>query len=244
MSATLVARHYPIVNQKSAGPGVIGDHAQIHILLRICAIAGTGDLGGAVEEDPAGVNLVDIVHTLEERSHPFQAHAGVDVLGRQIAKDRVILFGGSLSPLILHEDQVPHFEVAVLIYDRTTLATEVRTTVVVDLRARTAGARHAHRPVIVRLATPLNPLSWHSHVTTPNLCCFVVVVVDRHPNPVRIESVTTIGLRVSQQLPGERNRPGFEIVPEGEVARHLEKRGMPGSFADLLDIERADALLN
>src|SRR4029078_4871951 len=44
--------------------------------------------------------------------------------------------------------------------------------------------------------------------------------------------------------PGELDGPRLEVVPEREVAVHLEERAVPGGLADLVDVEGAHALLD
>src|SRR5205085_1699149 len=90
-------------------------------------------------------------HTLEQQRDPLHAHPGVDVLGRQRLEDREVTLAraGGWSPLVLHEDQVPDLQEAILIDDRPAGAAEVRATVDIDLRAGPAWAGHAHGPEVV-----------------------------------------------------------------------------------------------
>ena len=57
-----------------------------------------GQLGRAVEHLPHGVDLVDVVDALQQRGHPLQAHAGVDVAGRQLAQDVEVLLARAPRP--------------------------------------------------------------------------------------------------------------------------------------------------
>jgi hypothetical protein len=41
-----------------------------------------GEFGGLVQDRVDLVDLVEVVDALQDRGHPLQAHAGVDVLGR------------------------------------------------------------------------------------------------------------------------------------------------------------------
>ena len=64
------------------------------------------------------------------------------------------------------------------------------------------------------------------------------------PDLVWVEPVAAAVLRTGDQIPGVPDRLGFEVVAEGEVAVHLEERGMPGGLADLVDVEGPNALLH
>ena len=78
----------------------------------------------------------------------------------------------------------------------------------------------------------------------PDLLGLVVVEVDRDPQPLGVEAVTTVGHGAGEQLPGVADGAFLEVVAEGEVAAHLEERAVPGGLADLFDVRRAHALLH
>ena len=78
----------------------------------------------------------------------------------------------------------------------------------------------------------------------PDVDRLVVVEVHRDPKFRFLEPVASIGYRPSQQFPRERNRLLLEVIPEGEVARHLEERRVTGRLADLVDIEGAHDFLH
>ena len=42
--------------------------------------------------------------------------------------------------------------------------------------------------------------------------------------------------RVRDQFPGERDGVALEVVAEGEIAQHLEKRVVPPGIADVFEI--------
>ena len=154
------------------------------------------------------------------------------------------LLGGAAAAGELHEDEVPHLEVPVLVGDRAALPAVRRTAVEVDLRARAARAGHAHGPEVVRHAPALDALLRQTDVAVPDVRGLVVVVVDRDPELVGVEAVPAVVRGVREELPGERDGPGLEVVAEGEVAGHLEEARMPGGLADLVDVQRPDALLH
>jgi len=57
------------------------------------------------------------------------------------------------------------------------------------------------------------------------------------------EAESAIGLGPGKQIPGEWDGLLLEVVPEREVAEHLEEGRMPGGLAHLFDIWRSHALL-
>src|SRR4029450_9239843 len=114
----------------------------------------------------------------------------------------------------------------------------------IDLAARPTRSRHAHVPVVVEHATPLNPLRLQVRNVLPERRGLVVGAQDGHPDPVRIEPVSATCLRTVNQLPGVPNGLRLEVVPEGEISVHLEERGMASGLADLVDVERSDAFLD
>src|SRR3989337_683788 len=65
----------------------------------------------------------------------------------------------------------------------------------------------------------------------PQLECFIVVLVDRCPQAVFWQPDFP-----GQKLPAKFDRALFKIVPEGEVAEHLEKRVMACGPPDVLQI--------
>src|SRR4051794_16370388 len=101
----------------------------------------------------------------------------------------------------------------------------------VDLAARTTWTRHAHVPVVVRLASPLHALRRQTNSARPDVERLVVVVIDGRPKAVGVETEATLVGRRRQQLPCVGNRAFFEVVAEGEVAGHLEEGVVAGRRA-------------
>ncbi len=92
--------------------------------------------------------------------------------------------------------------------------------VVVELRARPARPRFAHRPEVVLLAEAQDPRG--GKVPFPELRGLVVLGIDGRPQPRGIESVALLPVR--HELPGEPDRLVLEVVAEREVPEHLEER--------------------
>ena len=244
VAAALVAGDDAVTDEEHARAGVVSDDAQRHVVTLVGAVPGTAELACAVEDAASGVDLVEVVDALQDRRHALEAHAGVDVLGRQRLADVEVHLGPHGGELVLHEDEVPDLEVPVLVGLRAALAAVLRPAVVVDLRARATRTGHAHRPVVVLGAAALDAVEGQAHGAVPDVEGLVVVLVDRGPELLLGEAVATVGDRLREQLPGERDGALLEVVAEREVAGHLEERGMPRGLADLLDVEGADDLLH
>jgi len=110
--------------------------------------------------------------------------------------------------------------------------------VVIDLGAGAARTGHAHRPEVVLLATALDAVGGKADLP-PQPHGVVVVEIDGGPHALGVEPEA-----LGDQLVGERDRLSLEVVAEGEVAEHLEKREVPGGVADVLDVGGAEALLD
>ncbi len=89
-----------------------------------------------------------------------------------------------------------------------------------------------------------SPMRWmrsgrHADLVDPDLLGLVVAVVHGDPEPVAVEAED-----LGEQLPGHRDGLGLEVVPEAEVAQHLEEGAVVGVGADDLDVGGAEALLD
>jgi hypothetical protein len=109
---------------------VVGDHAHPDVVVVTVrsAVAAAGQLLGHGDDGPDLVDLVHVVDALQQVRHPLEAQAGVDVLGRQLAQDRVVLLGTALPADVLHEHEVPELHVAVAGLP-VTVGAELRTAV-------------------------------------------------------------------------------------------------------------------
>ena len=222
---------------------MISNHPQRNIIAFGLSIPGTGQFARGVQDAPCRVDLVDVVDALQQGRHSFESHSGIDVLVRKLVQDGVVLFCRTGTSLELHENQVPHFEVAVLVGNRTSLDAVVGSSVVVDLRTGSARPWHPHRPVVVGLPASLNAIQRKTHIPVPDIDGLVVVEIHRDPQSRLIESVATVGDRLGEQLPREGNRTILEVVTEGEIASHLEKRCVTRGLADFFDVQGAHDLL-
>ena len=224
---------------------MVGDHPVPNVVLVVTAAVAAGRVfGDLVDDRPHQVGFIDVVDALQQARDALHAQTGVDVLTRQRAEDLEVVLAGAVSALVLHEDEVPDFDVAVLVGLRTALDAVFRAPVVVDLRARTARAGNAHRPVVVGHTAALDALGRQAGDLLPQPDGLVVVVIDGGPEPFGVEPVAALGDRIGQQRPGEFDGPALEVVAEGEVAGHLEEGVVPGGDTDLVDVRGPDALLD
>src|SRR5690606_25742827 len=112
--------------------------------------------------------------------------------------------------------------VAVLVHRRTTLAAIRRPPVDVDLAVGAARAGDTHGPEVVRLAPEHDPLAGNPDHTVPDVGGLLVLLVNGHPDEITVNAVAPLGHRLGHQVPGAGDRALLEVVPEREVAVHLE----------------------
>ena len=168
---------------------------------------------------------------LEHRRDPLEPHAGVD---RGLGQRR---HRAARVAVELHEDQVPDLEPPVAVAGRPQAdparlllgARQMIALVEVDLGAGPARAGVPHRPEVVLLAQAEDPVGGQELL--PELERLVVVGEDGGLEPV-LGQAEVLG----QELPAELDRVLLEVVPEGEVAQHLEEGVVPGGAADVLQV--------
>ena len=245
VAAALVARRDAVTDDDRGGAAVVGDDAVADVVGMVTpGVPARGEAGHRVDDGAQQIGFIDVVDTLQQAGDPFDAHPGVDVLPRQRAEDLEVVFGGTFAALVLHEHEIPDLDVAAFIGDRTARDAVLGTAVVVDLRARPARTGDAHRPVVVCLPPTLDALRRQPGDLLPQRRGLVVVVEHRGPQPVGVEAVATRGHRIGEQSPGQLDGAALEIIPEREIARHLEEGVVAGCVADLVDVRRPDALLD
>jgi hypothetical protein len=151
-------------------------------------VAAAGELFGEVDQRPHVVGLEDRGDVLEDRRNPVEAHAGVDVLHRQLGQ------GSVLGQVVAHEDVVPELEEAVrVVAGSLALGAELRSAVEVELRAGAAGAGRAGLPEVVLAAEADDPLLGDAR-GAPDLdrvgiraqAQLLVAAEDRDPDPLRV----------------------------------------------------------
>src|SRR5215216_5357986 len=153
----------------------------------VAAIALAGQLSGAGDHRKYLVDLVEVVHSLQQVCGAFESHSGVDVLPRQVRDDVKIVLSPDRGQLLLHEHEVPNLQKTVLVDDRAAVGAISGTAVDVDLAARAAWSRHTHVPVVVLYSSALNPLGGQPSDACPEGGGLVVGVQHGDPDLVRVE---------------------------------------------------------
>ena len=223
VAAALVRGGDAVDDQKGAGADVIGDHAQgargEH--------RGPRELARRADQVLEQVDVVIGMHALHDRRDALEPHAGVHRGARQRPHAAV------RGALVLHEDQIPDLDVAVAVLVRRArrAAGHLRSMVVEDLAARSAGTGVAHRPEVRFRTQAREAQRADADVVEPDVGGLVVVVVDRAPQALRIQAE-----REDEEVPGEMDRFALEVIAEGEVAEHLEEGVVARGVAHVLQI--------
>ncbi len=181
----------------------------------------------AADQAAEQVDVVVRVHALHHGGGALEAHAGVHRGLRQPRQDAV---GRALE---LHEDEVPDLDVAVavLVLRARRAARNVGAVVVEDLRARAAGTGVAHGPEVRLLVHAREALRVDLDLLQPEVGRLVVVPEDGDP-----ELLGRDLQRAGDEVPGELDRLGLEVVAEAEVAEHLEEGVVARGVADVLEV--------
>ena len=103
--------------------------------------------------------------------------------------------------------------------------------IVVDFRAGAAGSGVAHLPEVVLFVEPEDAVLGDAGDALPQLFGFVVFAEDGDVEAVFGEAVV-----LGDQVPGEPDGIGFEVVAEGEVAQHLEEGVVAAGVADVFEV--------
>ena len=107
-----------------------------------------------------------------------------------------------------------------------------------DLRGGTRRSGGVRPPVVVGLPAANQALGRDPEVL-PDVDRLIVVLVHGHPQSIELDPV-----HLRDELEPPRARFGLEVVPEREVAEHLEQGEMAIGSPDVLDVVCAEALLD
>ena len=239
----LVARTRPVRQGDGQAADVVGEHA-------------IGDVDGVVELAPIGIGFgvpldgledrepkIGVVvagFSLEDANHPLEAHASVYVLRRQGRQRPVI------APVELDEHEVPDLDdpgmIAIdEISPRNLGPLFIRSAVVVNLAARSAGSSLPHLPEVV-FFVPAGKIGMIDvsdflpeflRLGVGGDAIGLVTSEDRRIQPVLFQAPVP---GVGEQIPCPLDRLGLEIIAERPVAQHLEKRVVKSVEPDILQI--------
>ena len=241
VAAAFIGGEDAIVNKEGGGAGVVGVDAEGGIDARVGSECDVAEIGGALHD---GVDKVCVVigdFALKDGGDTFEAHAGIDGRAREGRH------GAGDVAVELHEDEVPDF-------DEATAAVEGEgfvfaaglggfgAEVVVDFRAGSAGAGIAHLPEVISFVEAEDAGFGDAGDGLPERFGFVVFAENGDVEAVFIEAVI-----FGDEVPGELDGVGFEVVAEGEIAEHFKERVVAAGVADVFEIvvfaAGADALL-
>ena len=225
VAAPFVRRHDPVGDQERGSAQMVGDHAMRGALRTVGIDA--GEIGAVADEGAKQVDVVIVVHSLQDGGDALEAHAGVDRGAGQVdplaARQR----------LELHEHQIPDLDEAVALRVRRAgrTAGNMGPMIVENLRARPARTGVAHRPEIVARRDADDPLVGQAGDPLPQVERLVVVVVDGDGQLLWRQAEFP-----REEIPGVFDRVVLEIVAEREVAQHLEERVMARGVADIVEV--------
>ncbi len=148
------------------------------------------------------------------------------------------------AAVVLHEHQVPDFDVAVAILIRRTRRTtgNILAVVVEDFGAGTARSGIAHRPEIVFRADTAEAIWIDTDFLEPDVGGLFVFF--KHGHPELFGGQTDFD---GEELPRELDRLALEVITETEVTEHFEKgvvaRGITNVFQVIVLATGAHATL-
>ena len=234
VAASLVGGNHAIRDHKGRGADMVGDDANRDIvsLVRAVGLARNGTDG--IKNPADRVHLEHVVHTLHHAGQTLEPHAGIDIFMFQF------LIGAVAHIIELGEDVVPNLHIAVAVAARPAVggaAAVFFTAVKIDFRAGAAGTG-AVLPEVILLAEADNAFLRYADDVAPDGIGFVVLLVDGGP-----ELFFRNFERLRQKFPSPRNGVAFEVIAEGEIAQHLEKRAVARGVSDAVKVGGTDAFL-
>ena len=234
VAAPLVGGQDTVRDEERDGPRVVGDDLVAEALRLEGFRVVSEELPHARVDGREEVRVVVAADALEHRGQALETHARVHGAERQGHTRSVGLL------VELHEDEVPELQparavLAVVGQAVGTLA-ELRSPVVVDLAAGTAGTGVRHAPEVLVVAgvhvTPArHALRGQADLVAPDAPRLLVVPVGRGGQSLRGDAQVH-----GQELPGPVDGLPLEVVAERPVAEHLEERVVPRRASHLLEV--------
>ena len=147
----------------------------------------------------------------------------------------------SASPVVLHEDQVVELDEALgaAVGGSPVLRRTAGPRSKNSSERRAAGAGVAHLPEVV-LAQALDARRRDTPGTSSQMSSASSSVSCTVTHSRSASTPEDLG----DQLPGEGDGVGLEVVTEAEVAEHLEERAVPVGGPDDVDVDGTEALLH
>ena len=215
---------------------MVGHHTQRHIHIVFLTIADIRICGYFLDDRLEDIRVIVGFLVLHSHAEAFEAHARIDVLGRQ----RVQLAGD--HAVELHEHEVPNLDDERVVLVHQLGAGNFGTFLVVaqvdvDFRARAARTGVAHFPEVVLLVA-LQDAVFRQKIL-PEVVCFLVescavFLVAGEDGGVKARLVELHHL--GEELPGVGDGLFLEIVAERPVAEHLEHGVVVSVAADLFQV--------
>ena len=209
--------------QGAGGPGIVVVHVGL-----------AGDVLAQLYEALHDVAVEEGALVLHDGGHALQAHARIEVAVRQLRHGAVLL------AVELREHEVPELQEAVAVAAGRTVrasAAHLLAEVEVDLGARAAGAGGAGGPEVIVLAQAGDVVGLDAEGAPHGLG---LVVLGEHGE---VQAVLGQLEDLGDELIGPRAGLLLGHAAKGEVAEHLEERGVAAVGADDVDVVGADTLL-
>ena len=133
--------------------------------------------GGACYQATEQVDVIVAVHALHHGCQPLQTHTGIHRGMRQGIQLALCI------PVILHEDQVPDFDITVPVFFRRSRrpTRDVRPMIVEDFGAGSTGSGCAHGPEIVPRADAPEACGVDLDFLQPDISGLVIPFKNRDP---------------------------------------------------------------
>ncbi|CAM3503215.1 hypothetical protein DESA109040_14705 [Deinococcus saxicola] len=225
---------------------MLGHHAVRDVLRPLVSV--TAQFGHPGDNRAEDIVAVEVVHVLHDGGEALQAHAGVDVLERQVHQRRRAV-GLRFLAVILREHVVPDFQKTRTLAGVGVVGPGVvavlRSPVIEDLAAWAAGTVGAFfgrvgGPEVLVGPEAQDVVLGQANFLCPDVECLVVVLVN---GGVQLGAVHAHPLRVSQEFPGPGQRFALEVVAKRKVAQHFQQRAVPQRASHVLNVADAQAFL-
>ncbi len=217
---------------------VVGDDAVGHLVFPFVRIPGV--FSGFMDDGQEQVGVEVGFSVLDEGDQTLEPHAGIDVFLRKFL---VVLAVDLGIAVVLREDDVPYFDIAVVFhfFEEEAFAQSLRivffAAVEEDLGIRSARPFSDFPEVVVGFQ---NVGRVHMAHFGPDAVGVLVVGINGN---VQFFLVDPHPVRACQKFPGERDGFFLEVIADREVAEHFEKCMVTGGPSYIFNVVGADAFL-